>query len=345
VAKLFFFLSGEHEDLPVSELKAILEAEGFKYEVLEKLDQVLRIEADPACVEAIRRRSAFTRFCGLELLKSENKETSIVESMQSENMRGVLKDTETFAARIRRVRTYASELNSMDLERRIGELLLEQNPNAKVNLRSPAKTFFGVLTGENFVFGLKLAEIPAKPFVERRARKKPFFHPSAMPSKLARCMVNLTRVRAEDLVFDPFCGTGSILIEAGIIHCRVLGSDVQRRMINGAIQNLNYFRIESDGMIISDASNPPLSNVDCVVTDPPYGRSTITLKRATSQIVEEVLDAATRLLGKGQRVCIASPKTLNIAQIGTSLGYKHLESHFVYVHRTLTREIALFEKT
>jgi tRNA G10 N-methylase Trm11 len=41
---------------------------------------------------------------------------------------------------------------------------------------------------------------------------------------------------------------------------------------------------------------------------------------------------------------MAAPKTLNIGRIGTILGYKHLESHFVYVHRSLTREIAVFEK-
>ena len=43
-------------------------------------------------------------------------------------------------------------------------------------------------------------------------------------------------------------------------------------------------------------------------------------------------------------ICIASPKTLNIPRLGATLGYRHVESHFAYVHRTLTREIAVFEK-
>ena len=47
---------------------------------------------------------------------------------------------------------------------------------------------------------------------------------------------------------------------------------------------------------------------------------------------------------KGRRICMAAPKKLGIVHVGTSLGYKHLESHFVYVHRSLTREIAVFEK-
>ena len=56
------------------------------------------------------------------------------------------------------------------------------------------------------------------------------------------------------------------------------------------------------------------------------------------------MDSAYALLGVGQRICIASPKTLNVKSLGKALGYRHVESHFAYVHRTLTREIAVFEK-
>jgi len=45
-----------------------------------------------------------------------------------------------------------------------------------------------------------------------------------------------------------------------------------------------------------------------------------------------------------EQICIASPKTLQVAQLGTALGLKHIESHFAYVHRSLTREIAVFQK-
>jgi len=344
VVKLFFLLSGEHESLPLSELKAILEAESHAYSILEKLDQIARIEADLRCIDSIKRRSAFTRLCCFELLNCSAEITCILRSAQQAHLNGVLKQGESFAVRVRRVRTYAAELNTMVLEKELGELLSKVNRGAVVNLKNPDKTFVGILSDERLIFGLKLAEIRAKPFVERRPRKKPFFHPSAMPPRLARCMVNLTRVKAGDLVFDPFCGTGSMLVEAGFVGCRVLGSDVQRRMVNGAIRNINYFNIEPEGVVVADARDLPFSKVDSVVTDPPYGRSTITLKRATDQIVKEALAAAIKLLDKGQKVCIASPQTLNIGKIGTCLGYKHLESYFVYVHRTLTREIALFEK-
>jgi len=51
------------------------------------------------------------------------------------------------------------------------------------------------------------------------------------------------------------------------------------------------------------------------------------------------------MLPKGRRICMASPKSIKIGKIGEELGLRHTESHFVYVHRSLTREIAVFEGT
>jgi tRNA (guanine10-N2)-dimethyltransferase len=115
-------------------------------------------------------------------------------------------------------------------------------------------------------------------------------------------------------------------------------------MAKGTIRNMAHFNVKPEGIIIADAKDPPLTKVDCVVTDPPYGISSTTMKRTTKQIIEEVLTAVHEILNNRRRVCIAAPKKLSIAQLGTDLGYKHLESHFVYVHRSLTREIAVFEK-
>jgi tRNA (guanine10-N2)-dimethyltransferase len=344
VAKLFFLLSGEHETLPAAELLAILETEGYEFKQLEKLDQVLRLETELDSIEAIKRKAAFTRTAGLELFNCEAEIDEISRAMRFTDLDEVLDNGESFAVRVRHVKSYAPKINGMTLEGKLGKLILRGKPKAKVKLKNPDKTFIGILTSEKFIFGIKLAEIPPKPFFERRPRKKPFFHPSAMQAKLARCMVNLTKPKTGELVLDPCCGTGSTLIEAALIGCRILGLDIQRRMVRGSRKNLAYFNIHPEGIIVADANKPPIKKVDCVVTDPPYGRSATTLKRTTKQIVEEVLTAVSDMLNRGKRICIAAPKTLNVGNVGISLGYKHLESHFAYVHRTLTREIAVFEK-
>ena len=345
MANLFFLLSGENATLPAAELIAILEAEGISFQVKEKLDQLVRLEADLCSVKAVHRRSAYTMINALELFTCQAQETEIIKAADAVNFKNVINEGESFAVRIKRVKEYSAKSDTMNLERKLGKHILQNTTATKVNLKKPDKTFFGVLTSNKLVFGIKLAEMTPKTFSERRPRKKPFFHPSAMPSKLARCMVNLARAKAGELLLDPFCGTGSVMIEAAFIGCRVLGLDIQRRMAVGCRRNLKHFGVDSEGLVIADSRRLPLTGLDCLVTDPPYGKSASTMKSTTKQIVEGVLSSASPLLSVGQRICIASPKTLNIAQIGTELGYKHVESHFAYVHRTLTREIAVFEKT
>jgi tRNA (guanine10-N2)-dimethyltransferase len=136
-----------------------------------------------------------------------------------------------------------------------------------------------------------------------------------------------------------------MLIEAGLIGCRVMGLDVRKHMIDGSLRNLSHYGIEPEGMILADAKHLPIMKTDCIVTDPPYGRSATTLGWSTRHIVEKFLPNAGDVISKGKRICMASPKSVRIGEIGEELGFKHLESHFVYVHRTLTREIAVLEKT
>jgi tRNA (guanine10-N2)-dimethyltransferase len=344
VADLFFVLSGEFETLPASELSAILETEEFSFKLTEKLDQTIRLTSSRESVQEVSRRSAYTRICALELFSCKAEENLILEQAKNIDYSAELQEGNTFEVRIRRLKNYNEEIETVPLERKLGQCIKENAPKAKVNLTKPNKTFYGILTEGKLVFGLKLAEIEPKPFVERRPRKKPFFHPSAMSSKLARCMVNLAHAKTGDLALDPFCGTGTAVMEAAMIGCRAIGADIQKRMVIGCRKNLKHFSINPEGLLVADARQPTLTKIDCVVTDPPYGRASTCMKSNTGEIVKKVLSSSFEMLDSGHRICIASPKTLNIASLGKDLGYRHLESHFAYVHRTLTREVAVFEK-
>ncbi len=354
--KLFFLLSGENETLPAAEVKAILEAEGYRYSNASEFDQILRLEAEVGCVQSVQVRSAYTRFCALELFVSNANHNDIAKAAMETDFKAVLKPGESFVVRINRIRNYADEeVNTMVLEGKLGKQILNLTEGTKVSLKNPDKTFIGIITDDKLILGLKLTDITSKTFSERRPRKKPFFHPSAMPSKMARCMVNLAHAKAESVLLDPFCGTGTSLIEATYIGCRAVGVDAQRRMILGTRKNLRFFNIDAEGLVLADSRYPPFFKVDCVVTDPPYGRSSSTLKSTTKQLVQEVLASSLALLGAGQRICIALPIQVNgcgevdhmakdLKEYIKNLGYKTIESHLVYIHSSLTREIMVYEK-
>lgn len=344
MVRLFFLLSGEHQTLPVSEVKAILEAEKNNYRILEKLTQVLRLEADANSIEAIRFRSALTRICCREIFNCDAQPSKILDNIRSAILDEIIGGAETFAVRVRRIKSTTPQLSGVELERKLGEQILKKTAKTKVNLKNPQKTFFGVLTDRRFIFGLKTAEVPTKPFSERSPRRRPVFHPTAMHAKLARTMVNLAQPKIGDMILDPFCGTAGILMEAGLIGCRVLGFDAKSHMLRGGLKNLRHFGIKPEGGIVADARYPPVSKVDCIVTDPPYGRSASTLGMSTRRIVEGFLAAVGDVLPRGNRICMASPKSIKIDEAGEEAGFQHMESHFVYVHGSLTREIVVFAR-
>jgi tRNA (guanine10-N2)-dimethyltransferase len=158
-------------------------------------------------------------------------------------------------------------------------------------------------------------------------------------------MINLAQSKAGEIVLDPFCGTGGFLVEAGLIGCRVVGFDVKRRMVKGSFRNLRYYGISLEGLLMADARYPPIRDVDCIVTDPPYGRSATTMGRETVVIVRDFLSTSKSCISKGKRICMAAPKNVEIGKVSGELGFRLVESHFVYVHRSLTREVAVLERT
>lgn len=346
LVKFFFLLSGENPTLPFSEVKSILEAEGYDYKVLGDLPQVLRIESSLECVASIGLRASMTRVCGLELFNCEAEVDEIIDNVEAADLGQVMEDGDSFIVRVKRVRGSAPEIGRWKLEQKIGGTIFREIKNVKVDLKNPKRTLMGILAGKSFIFGLKVAEIRAKSFVERGPSKRAFFHPTAMPAKLARCMVNLAQPRKGELVLDPFCGTGSFLVEASLIGCRVLGFDADRRMVEGSVRNLSHYGVEPEGLSVADARSLPLvdSSIDCVVTDPPYGISATTFGLRPADLIETFLSTIADKIRKGGQICLAAPKSMRASQLGGESGLVHLESHFVYVHRRLTREIAVLKR-
>lgn len=346
MANLFFLVSGENPTLPLSEVRSILEAEGFKYRILGEFTQVLKIEADVNCVQSVKFRAALTKACCLEMLTCKAALDDILASVRKLDITQFLSDSDPFAVRVLRVRGFSKNLSCLTLEREIGGIILKKAEKAIVNLKEPKKTFLGVLTDNIFLFGLKIASVNHKDLLKRQPKKRVFFHPAAMPAKIARCMVNLAQSRLGDLVLDPFCGAGGLLIEAGLMGCRIMGFDVERRMVEGSLKNLRFFGLEPDGLGVADARCPPIKSecINRIVTDPPYGTASSTFGLTAMDLIDGFFSAAADILKNEGRICIAAPKTIGVSEIGIKHGFRHLESHFIYVHRRLTREIAVFKR-
>ncbi|UCC33824.1 MAG: hypothetical protein JSW53_02130, partial [Candidatus Bathyarchaeota archaeon] len=117
MARLFFLLSGEHPTLPFSELRAILEAQDHGFRIVQKLIQVLRVETEIESVESVKTRAAMVRICGLELFSCSATITRILEKARSTSFEDLLKEGESYAVRVYRIRGSAPKTERLRLER------------------------------------------------------------------------------------------------------------------------------------------------------------------------------------------------------------------------------------
>jgi len=337
--RLFFLLSGDHPALPGAEVAAILEAEGLPYKIVSSEFRLVSLESSVEALTSIGTRSLMVESCGQVVSEVDSAEFNIEEMLDPVCLSDFLHEGETFAVRSVRLGGAQRGLGREQLEKDLGKLILKQKLGLKVDLRAPGKTLLAILSGRKVTLGVVTNVREKGTIARRRPRKRPYFHPSTMPPKLARCMVNLARPRAGQVLLDPFCGVGGHLIEAGLIGCRVVGIDVKRRMILGASRNLAYFGVEPEGLLLGDARQMPFTRVDSIVTDPPYGRGASTIGLTPTRILSDFLSEVPNVLRQGSHVCLAAPKESKAAEIAEKRGFMVLECYDIYVHRSLTRQV------
>jgi tRNA G10 N-methylase Trm11 len=122
----------------------------------------------------------------------------------------------------------------------------------------------------------------------KRDRNKPYSDrkKGMLPPKIARVMVNLAGKdfnidNSNKLLYDPFCGSGTVLMEAMLRGYKVAGSDLDNKAVLGSKNNLewmitNYGVSTSNNVFHADVSsvteNQLRGKVDLVVTEPFLGK-------------------------------------------------------------------------
>ncbi len=336
----FFIVSGEHESLPRAELLAVLESEGATYGSVRQRGKLVTLKSKPEIFQSVGARALMCEYCGISI----GEIFSDLELVTELNFSPFLLPNESFAVRSVRVQNQNRHLDRQRAERFVGAEILRQVPKAKVHLDNPSKLFLVAIGGGFILCGLVQARRPQASMHARRPRRRPVFHPSTMHPKLARCMVNLARPRPGELLLDPFCGVGGILLEASTIGCRIVGCDLSAKMLRGSKRNLSHFGYRPESLLKADARALPFQGVDSIATDPPYGTGASTFKSSSVSVLRDFLTTAMDALKRGRFLCVAAPETSRIEDMGMEAGFTVTEAHKVRVHRSLTREIVVFQR-
>jgi len=113
-------------------------------------------------------------------------------------------------------------------------------------------------------------------------KQRPFLGTTTMDPELSLISANMAKARPGTLIYDPFVGTGSLLLACAHFGAHVIGADIDIRQLRN---NTQKKRVEANfehagllqyytGLILGDNSRPPLRTLpifDAIVTDPPYG--------------------------------------------------------------------------
>ncbi len=341
--ELLCIQSQEHPELPLAELKAVMECEGIEATIDVITEGLVILRGIPESEidgynQILTKRLGYTHEVHQMIMKSSAE--SLDDDIPTINWNDYI--PENFAVRVKR---FKSEIDTVATERRAGALILDNCENIKVKLREPNSLIRMVACGNDIYIAIEKYKLNKKHFVETKPHKRPFFYPGSMSPKLARCMVNLSRVTAGQLLLDPFCGTGGILIEAGLIGCKLVGSDIYWKMKNGTAINLDYYGITDYRTFNLDVRELKMyEKVASVVTDPPYGISTSTGDIEGDNIFMEFFVAIYDNMRDDAYLCMASPHYVDLKPMAEEVGFEIVEQYGIKMHRSLTRIISVIRK-
>jgi len=250
---------------------------------------------------------------------------------------------------------------------------------ASVSLLAPTVTLAVWMNGTHFGkafqpqcwFGLHIISCVEGPAIvaSLALKNRPFMSPTAMPSFQAAIMANCALIREGCFSWDPFCGSGSILLMLAKMKAIVIGSDMDWRYFKKGQSNAKkdgskeatlrgnfvHYGLPQPILVRADIGHLPfghLFKVDAIVCDPPYGIRAGTLDTSDSgrqellQIIALLLEAAAKHLRIGGRLVFWQPTTEygefsdEVKHPALRLLYSPLE----HIHDSWSRRLVVMEK-
>ncbi len=324
--RLWIELSGEHPTLPRAEALAAFEAEGCVLREVSWSTKVLRLDATGPVERAAHR-------LGLAHMVCEELAQGTFEEVRSA--------ARSYEVGGKGFRTQARGLDiDVDTKAIEGALGADFGRTGRVNLRAPSVEF-RVLVSEEFLLGRVLHRVDRPGLEARTVTHRSFRLPISLHPKLARALVNLSRVPTGGVLLDPFCGTGGIVLEAAKMDLRPVAADLKGSMVAGARRSLRHLGTDAD-FVTADAGRGPwrMGTVAGIATDPPYGRAASTRGEPRLALYERSFAAFAEILPPRHHVAVVLPSDEAVA-LGEAR-WDLLERHTMRVHRSLSRSFCVF---
>ncbi|MFW9847794.1 MAG: DNA methyltransferase [Candidatus Thorarchaeota archaeon] len=330
----YVLLAGKNIKLAQVEVESILNLVSKNFET-RWYSRLGLISCSPNPIPILLHRAALVREIGNVLVEDQHY-SSLIDKLTRNVVQPDI-DRRSFSISVHDIDKSFPHGEKHRLAESLGKMI-QDITGSSVSLRKPDVPLSVVTTKDVSILGKTHKSSQRKLLEQRRPSKKPFFHPSMMNSILARVMCNIAEISSGDVILDPFCGGGSILCEASLIGARIVGIDLNWKLLKGAKENLLYQDTHDFTLVQGDSKYLPVEHLDCIITDPPYGRTSSTRGSEASALVESLLthirDSKDSLV-----LCLCANQDMQLRNAFPKYGLSVEHSVTIPVHSGLTREI------
>lgn len=177
-----------------------------------------------------------------------------------------------------------------------------------------------LVDGRHARLGIRLGQFP----LHRRSYKLASV-PGSLKAPVAFCMLELSNPHSNELLLDPMCGAGTILLEAESAWAPrlVVGSDRDPEVIAKTRANCTLGRSEAH-LLVADARQLPLANraVDRICSNLPWGRQVLFGASAATFHLDLLTEVERVLRPHGRAVLLTDQVPILLDALGSFSGLR-----------------------
>ena len=298
----YLFVLGRNVELSIAEIKSFLERERINHKIISNVRNGLLIETEKKLSEGIVEKLGGTISIGEVIANGTSAQISKeldkqnLYSGKSNKLNYIIYDFHGkdfdevhlyLKHRFKEERLKATEKKlTGNIKLQSGEFV----PNLSSNLIQ--EQFF--VFEDNFG---KITETCDYQKIEKRDMGKPVRRESlSISPRLAKILINLSQVKENETLLDPFCGIGTILQEALLQKINVIGIDKDKLATENAKLNLKWFNFSNENykVINDDSSKIKIPNANAIATEPDLGE--LLKKVPTEEKAKQIISGFEKLM-------------------------------------------------
>lgn len=297
----YAFILGRNPILSVSEIFSLEQVFKLDFKIIDLTSEILIVETEKLEIEKWQSRLGGVIKIA-EITKEFKDSDDLLESLQLDNLLPLISQTKKkiifgfslYGERVKHLHQKFNEIG-LDLKRELqvhgfGSRFVYSTDYALSSVQITRNKILEkgaeilVISGiHGFYLGKTLTVQDYRDYSQKDyGRPKRDIKSGLLPPKLAKIMINLSQTKQNEIILDPFCGSGTILQEAILMgYQNVIGSDIDHKAIRQTEENLNWLTKNyklpetKHKLILSDIKNLHHKilphSINAIITEPYLG--------------------------------------------------------------------------